>query len=110
MRRPLTCLLASLVCLPLLSLPSLAQGKADKVRFSTIDGVEIMGNFYHAKPQAPVVMLLHAFESSSRTKDWTNLAESLQKAGYAVLSFDFRGHGESTEVDPALFWNTPANR
>ena len=47
---------------------------------------------------------------SSKGQDWKNLAESLQKADYSVMMFDFRGHGESTTIDdPKLFWNKKAN-
>jgi len=56
------------------------------------------------------VLLLHDFDhkkGGGRTQDgWGKLAEDLQKAGYAVLSFDFRGFGESTEVSKETFWDT----
>jgi pimeloyl-ACP methyl ester carboxylesterase len=39
---------------------------------------------------------------------WTSLAKKLQKSGFAVLDFDFRGYGKSTTVQPA-FWKAPYN-
>ena len=45
-----------------------------------------------------------------KVPEWKNLALSLQKAGYSVLMFDFRGHGDSTEIaSPKDFWNAKAN-
>jgi hypothetical protein len=115
MRRPFLHVFAVLLSLSLLTGSATAQPKALRARFTTVDGVEINGHFYEGGKKGgvdtPVVMLLHAYESNSLTKDWINLAESLQKSGYAVLSFDFRGHGDSTTVaDPALFWSNPTNR
>jgi hypothetical protein len=40
---------------------------------------------------------------------WESLAEALQKEGFAVLGFDFRGHGGSTSVGKN-FWTRPYNR
>src|SRR4051812_21681876 len=103
--------LLPLLALLLVPITALGQAKSERVSIKTVDGVDLIGNFYAGnKGTAPVVMLLHAYEKDSRSKDWISLAESLQKAGYAVLSFDFRGHGESTGVDPFLFWSNPTNK
>lgn len=84
-----------------------AQSKADKIHFDTVDGVRIRGQFYAGtKRNAPVVLMLHALGEDSRKKGWTDLAEELHAKGFAVLTFDLRGHGQSTEIiDPDLFWN-----
>lgn len=42
---------------------------------------------------------------------WQELAKELHKAGYSVLTFDFRGHGDSTSVSQSFLrnnypWNT----
>jgi len=98
---------------------SLALGAAsshaqepERVKIDTVDGVSLRGQFYAGKRNAPVVILLHSLDGDSRSKDWTNLALALQKCkgNFAVLSFDFRGHGSSTEVDPAIFWKYPPNQ
>lgn len=89
---------------------SVAQIKAERVKITTVDGVDLRGHYYAGKPQGPVAILLHAFESNSRTKDWIALSEALQRAGYNVLAFDFRGHGDSTDIDPAVFWSNPTNQ
>lgn len=41
----------------------------------------------------PTVVLLHSLGYSS--KDWGNLIQELNNAGYAVIAVDFRGHGKS---------------
>jgi len=81
--------------------------KGEKIRFTTVDGVEIQGMFYAgASRKSPTIMFLHALGEDSRKKAWVSLAESLNKAGYAVLTFDFRGHGQSTSIEPTVFWNS----
>jgi pimeloyl-ACP methyl ester carboxylesterase len=84
-----------------------------KCRFNSFDGVELSGTFY-PKPGGPkdkdaCVLLLHNFDrvkgGNSHQDGWDHLAEDLQKDGYAVLSFDFRGFGDSKEVSREKFWD-----
>jgi pimeloyl-ACP methyl ester carboxylesterase len=84
------------------------QAQTEKVRFETIDQVELHGTFYAStkSKKAPCVLLLHKLGGSSSEEGWSQLAEELQKAGCAVLSFDFRGHGNSKAVGRE-FWNFP---
>jgi hypothetical protein len=96
-------------------LPAPAQddkARTDKVRFQTVDGVDLHGTFYpSSKSNPPTVLLLHAIGENSKKKGWVHLAAELQKKGFAVLAFDFRGHGQSTEIiEPQKFWESPANR
>lgn len=102
----------------LLSLPMSAAAqdkekdgpKSEKVRFTTTDGVDLHGSFYpSSKKKAPVVLMLHGLGEDSRKKNWVSLAEEIQKSGLNVLSFDFRGHGLSVEVDPDKFWKNEHN-
>ena len=80
---------------------------SDNVKFDSVDGVELRGTFYPAsKAKAPAVLMLHRY--GGNREGWDNLATDLQKAGFAVLTFDFRGHGESTKVSPD-FWKYTAN-
>jgi hypothetical protein len=55
-----------------------------------------------------VVMLLHTFDiqkgGSSQQEGWTALARKLSADGYHVLSFDFRGFGDSKTVTDR-FWD-----
>src|SRR5947209_4416428 len=70
-----------------------AHAQDDKkvdVSFKTFDGVLIKGTFYPSTKgsNAQVVMFLHKLGSDRTKGDWAALADSLQKAGYAILSFD----------------------
>ncbi len=89
--------------------------EAGKVTFKTVDGVELHGHFY--KPEKagdkPCVLLLHDFSrqkgGDSHQDDMDELANKLQQKGYPVLSFDFRGHGDSKTVSPDQFWTVLNN-
>jgi pimeloyl-ACP methyl ester carboxylesterase len=86
--------------------------KKEEISFKTYDGVLIKGVFYPAQmgSNPPVVMLLHKLGGSRTQGDWEGLAGKLQQKGYAVLAFDFRGHGASTQIiDPSTFWSMPHN-
>ncbi len=67
----------------------------EKVSFKTIDGVQIVGNYYKSPVEGndKAVLLLHQF---SKDKDmWGDFPEMLVQAGFSVLAIDLRGHGES---------------
>jgi pimeloyl-ACP methyl ester carboxylesterase len=82
--------------------------KSDEVQFETADKVQLRGTFYpSAKAKAPCVMLLHRYGGNRQLSGWDDLAQRLT-ADFAVLSFDFRGHGDSQSVGTE-FWRTPAN-
>jgi hypothetical protein len=87
------------------------KGDASRVKFETYDQVEIHGTFYESAEgkRSPCVLLLHDLTGKSQDEGWDKLARDLQQRGYAVLSFDFRGHGDSTSVSPA-FWAYPDNK
>ena len=89
--------------------PVRAQG-ADRVKFETADGVELHGKFYPGKgSKSPTVILLHNIGSNTQEDGWDRLATKLQETcNCAVLSFDFRGHGDSQAVQPS-FWTKPHN-
>ena len=92
--------------------PTHAQ-KPDRVKFETYDGVELHGSFYPSAKgaNAITVMLLHNINGKSTQDGWDRLAKALQAEGFAVLSFDFRGHGDSTNIaQPKVFWTEMRNR
>lgn len=92
--------------------------ESKRVHFPTFDEVELSGTFYRSMPAAgkkdkdTVVLLLHDFRhlkgGGSQEDGWHQLAGQLQKEGYAVLSFDFRGFGNSKSVSPN-FWTYAHN-
>jgi len=89
-----------------------AQDKQDKVRIPTVDGVTLQGTFYPAKNAGgkvpPTVLLVPNFGEKASKAEWVALATSLQEK-FAVMTFDFRGHGDSTEVEPSKFGKYAAN-
>jgi len=100
-------ILGALAVLTSLAPAASAQNNFEKVRIKTVDGVDLSARFYPGNrgETPPVVMLLHGLKENSNSKEWTALAKGLQKKGFAVLTFDFRGYGSgTTEIDPALFW------
>lgn len=85
------------------------KAKTEKFETTTIDGVNLVGDFYPSdkNKNAAVVILLHAVGDPKRTgasrKDFGKLPEMLQKEGYAVVAFDFRGYGDSKDIK-ADYW------
>jgi pimeloyl-ACP methyl ester carboxylesterase len=90
-----------------------SDDKGEKVRISTVDGVDLNAKFYACRDSKiknpPMVLMLHPLGEGSAKKPWAALAEKLSEKS-AVLTFDFRGHGQSTEVQPDVFWKVPFNR
>lgn len=75
---------------------------AEVVRFTTHEGIEIVGDFEHpggndavstSRPVAPVVILLHMYRSNRSA--FRPLTSELNRAGFATLAIDLRGHGDS---------------
>jgi hypothetical protein len=96
-----------------------AKPEGKRVTFPTYDEVTLTGTFYSSAPAAgnkdrgAVVMLLHDFSAvkggGRNETGLIHLAGELQKAGYSVLTFDFRGFGDSKSVTDK-FWTYPNNR
>lgn len=87
----------------------LEQG-AEKFVLETDDGVFLSATYFRPKNtnnNTPVVVLLHGRGQTQR--DWYPFAQLLANPtkegdpGFAVVTFDFRGHGESRDVDPTLY-------
>ncbi len=91
--------------------PATLRAAGEPAPFESVDGVQLRGTFYRAARgrDAPCVLLLPPLGQSSRAAPWPALAEKLQQAGCAVLAFDYRGVGDSTVVNPRLFWAQRAN-
>src|SRR5262245_46325348 len=86
------------------------------VPITTADSVNLVGTYYPGNDpennrfgkDSPAVILLHKYGSDRSKGDWDTLARALQKKGYCVIAFDFRGHGESRSVEPN-FWKVAVN-
>jgi hypothetical protein len=115
------CFVALALLLPTGEALGQKKGNTKSIDFPSYDGVTLKGTYYPAnagKNRDAVVMLLHHFDikqgGGRQQAGWSDLAKALQDDGYNVLSFDFRGFGESTTVDAATFWtkypfNSPFN-
>src|SRR5882762_6376293 len=68
--------------------------RAEDVTFHAADGVLLSGWLVKGAPRAPVIVLCHDLGGSRSAL--LNSAVSLNRAGYPLLVFDFRGHGLST--------------
>lgn len=66
----------------------------EKVSFTTDDGIKITASYFEPKNvPAPTVILVHM---TGRTRgDYSKFAKALQEKGFAVLTYDIRGHGQS---------------
>lgn len=64
------------------------------VHLMSSDGVEIAGSYWAGvRPDSAAILLLHGVDSSRAS--FARHAAWLSGLGYAVLTIDFRGHGES---------------
>lgn len=120
--RPLAALGIGLALLFATAVPARAADpkpdeRGKRVTFKSSDGVDLVGSYYAAPKEGKkdaCVLLLHDFSKKtggdSHVDDLDTLAVSLNDDGFAVLSFDFRGHGESKNIGPDVFWSTSHNR
>ncbi len=66
------------------------------VKITSPDGVVLVGSLFEAaKPSSPALLLLHQWQSDRHSYD--DFAKRMQAKGFAVLSIDGRGFGESTK-------------
>lgn len=76
---------------------TVAKEKGEQVVIRTNDDLELGGSYFEPRrrgtQRAPAVILLH--DAGHERKQMTELAERLQKIGFAALTVDLRGHGES---------------
>jgi len=78
--------------------------EVESVSFVTNDGVEIVGTYFPSTGDEALI-LIHMVGRDRN--DWNKLAEELNRAKYAVLSIDLRGHGESIYRDgKTIDWST----
>lgn len=103
MTRLITALL--LIALVAWGVPAGAQGNppGDRVEITASDGLTLVGTYYApdapaaSGTAAPAVLLMHHWDGVKEV--WIDLVPALVRAGYAVLTVDLRGFGE-TGGDP----------
>lgn len=70
--------------------------RTQRIAFQTRAGVSLVGTFVPPKRlRAPAVLLLHMLGRDRGTFD--ALLAPLHEAGFALMTVDFRGHGESSQ-------------
>ncbi len=60
---------------------------------SAPDGTKLGATYYSGEKPGPGVLLLH--QCNKDRSSWSTLAEKLARAGFHVLTMDYRGYGES---------------
>jgi pimeloyl-ACP methyl ester carboxylesterase len=87
------------------------RARSELVTLSTTDHVLLHARYYRGAQgkTSGCVLLLHDLNKSSADPSWRSLAEKLHARGHTVLALDFRGHGESKQVEPD-FWDEPVNQ
>ena len=60
---------------------------------SAPDGTKLAATYYSGDKPGPGILLLH--QCNKDRSSWRGLAEGLARAGFHVLTMDYRGYGES---------------
>ncbi|WP_407966078.1 alpha/beta fold hydrolase [Bartonella sp. C271] len=79
---------------------------AEEIRFFEHDGLRFA---YREEGQGTPILLIHGFGSSAHM-NWyaTGWFRTLIEAGYRVIAFDNRGHGDSDKIYDPLFYTPQA--
>jgi alpha-beta hydrolase superfamily lysophospholipase len=76
--------------------PARSVGNPDALDLRTADGLRLRGRWHRAEHEAVAsVVVVHGFSATQDDAGIKGLAEDLAAAGYDVLTYDARGHGES---------------
>ncbi len=89
MRKPI----ASIIVILLASLAASAEVQKRDVDIRADDGANLKATYYPGGKPGPGILLLH--QCNRDRKSWDNLATMLTRAGFNVLTMDYRGYGES---------------
>jgi hypothetical protein len=87
------------------------RGRQEIVHFQAVDHMELTGTLYHGwrGKKGMTVLMLHDLGSNRSSPGWKRLADKLQTEGHTVLTFDFRGYGDSKKVS-TKFWTYSVNK
>jgi len=87
--------LVSLIMFFCIVLVGPARAIVEDVAIPRDDGLVLMGTIFSPNSPGPGILLLH--QCNSDRTSYHRLAQELMAAGFHVLTFDFRGFGESTD-------------
>lgn len=93
-RYALTSLSLHFLVNPTLDCSNMITFEGQKIRFATLDRLQITGLYFPPKhPQTPAVIICHG--SGQTIRSTARIAHWLYQEGFAVLTFDYRGFGQS---------------
>lgn len=127
--RPTITIAPSATTVPIIEMPAIISPAAMKISFQTSDGITLRGYFYPAAHKnAPVVVMMHQYQGNQSLwnqensgfiawlQNWPPSDGSLATPSAAgalpgltpeltfnIMTFDFRGHGESDGEKPQDF-------
>ena len=84
---------ASILLIACASIAAGAPVTGTPVELKAADGVKLAATYYAGEKPGPGILLLH--QCNKDRSSWNGLAESLARDGFHVLTFDYRGFGES---------------
>lgn len=102
------------LCVALASLLQAAP-EPERVRIPTADYVSLHGMYYPGDKgfKSPAAIMLLPVGSSTTLEQagtgWSELAKKLQAKGFSVLAFDYRGFGNSTDIQKEFWTADPVN-
>lgn len=87
--------LAAFVVLVMLGVPAAAQSQVapEAVTVQAQDGLVLKGTYFNPGKPGPALMLLH--QCNQDRASWAGFAAKAAARGYHVMTFDYRGYGES---------------
>ena len=87
---------------PILQTPEQFGLPADPVEFEASDGLRLQGWKITGDPDRPWIILCHGL--GTNRADLLDIAAGLHAAGFSLLLFDFRGHGNSAGRMTSFGW------
>ena len=75
------------------SLGLMAASQKKEVDIQAADGTTLKGSYFSPQRPGPAILLLHQCNMDRHA--WDGLAKDLSDAGFHVLTFDFRGFGDT---------------
>jgi dienelactone hydrolase len=89
---------------PVRPVPAASPDAAERIVLTTDDKLSLVASWWAPKGKqvAPAALLVH--DAGGQRQDLAEYGERLHKMGFAVLSLDLRGHGESAGED--LNWSS----
>ena len=69
--------------------------KSIELGWKSKDGLDLFGRAWEPEERKPKAVICHVHGHGEHSGRYTHVAQAFTKAGYAMLSFDLRGHGRS---------------